>query len=261
MNRDPFDTDQQTVDTEQEAFDAGRPSLDLHQETFDTPPDRPPRPKALVEILVFLFLIVPSLVLSLFITGQATAGFVLVAVSTILRDLALLSLIFYFAWRNQEPLGRLGWRYETLDGDIVWGFLLYVPLLVVVSLLEQAFSSAGLSEPSQPATSEFRFVGTGQLALAAILVVVVAVSEETIFRGYIFLRLRAVLGSTTAAVLLTSAIFSIGHGYEGSLGMATVGVMGLIFNLIYLWRKSLVTPMILHFLQDFIAIVVAPFLQ
>jgi membrane protease YdiL (CAAX protease family) len=233
----------------------------MNQETFETPPDRPPWTKALVEVLVFLFLIVPSLVLSLFVTGQASAGFVLLAVSTILRDLALVSLIFYFAWRDQEPLGRLGWRYENLDWDLLWGFLLYVPFVFLVGLVEQAFSAAGLSQPSTPAAAQFKISGTGQLTLAVVMVIVVAISEETIFRGYIFLRLRTVTGNTTVAVLLASGIFAIGHGYEGSLGMATVGVMGLLLNLVYLWRKSLVAPMVLHFLQDFLAIVLAPYLQ
>ncbi len=252
---------QETWDTDEEALSTIPEPLDLRQETFDTPPDRPPWTKALLELLVFLFLIVPSMVLSFFVTREAGTGFILIAISTILRDLALLSLIFYFAWRDQEPLGRLGWRYETLDGDIVWGFVLYLPLVAVVSLAEQGFSAVGLSGPATPPAARFQFIGTGQLALAVALVLVVAISEETIFRGYIFLRLRTVTGNTAVAVLLASIIFAIGHGYEGSLGMATVGFMGLLFNLIYLWRKSLVTPMILHFLQDFLAVVVAPFLQ
>ncbi len=252
---------QEAWDTDEEALGTIPEPLDLRQEAFDTPPDRPPRPKALVELLVFLFLIVPSMALSFFATHQANLSFPVVALSTILRDLALLALIFYFAWRDREPLGRLGWRYETLDGDIVWGFVLYVPLVVVVSLAEQGFRAAGLSGPAAPPEARFHFVGAGQLALAVALVLVVAISEETIFRGYIFLRLRTVTGSTAVAVLLASIIFAIGHGYEGPLGVATVGFMGLLFNLIYLWRKSLVTPMILHFLQDFLAVVVAPFLQ
>jgi membrane protease YdiL (CAAX protease family) len=257
------DPDQETIGTPEDVCDKVRPELELHQEAFDTPPDRPPWKMATVEVSVFLFLIVPTMVLSLFISsGRAGSGnFVLVATATILRDLALLSLIFYFAWRDREPLGRLGWRYETMDGDIVWGFVLYVPLLLVVGLVEQALRSAGLSQPSQSAGAQFHFTGSGQLALAVLLVIVVAICEETIFRGYIFLRLRTVTTSTTAAVLLASAFFAIGHGYEGSLGMATVGFMGLLFNLIYLWRKSLIAPMILHFLQDFIAIVIVPFLK
>ena len=49
------------------------------------------------EVAVFLFLIVPSLVLSFFAVQQGTMSFVLVAISTILRDLALVSLILFFS--------------------------------------------------------------------------------------------------------------------------------------------------------------------
>ena len=88
------------------------------------------------------------------------------------------------------------------------------------------------------------------------LVIVVAVSEETIFRGYLILRLKAVTGSAAAAVIISSIIFSLGHGYEGLGGAVTVGVMGAVFAVIYLWRKSLIAPITMHFLQDFIALVV-----
>jgi len=40
--------------------------------------------------------------------------------------------------------------------------------------------------------------------------------------------------------------------------VVTVGVMGLVFALVYLWRQSLVAPMVMHFLQDFIGIVLLP---
>ena len=56
--------------------------------------------------------------------------------------------------------------------------------------------------------------------------------------------------------LVSALIFSLGHGYEGTAGVITVIYMGLTFALIYLWRGSLVAPVIMHFLQDFIGIVV-----
>jgi membrane protease YdiL (CAAX protease family) len=90
------------------------------------------------------------------------------------------------------------------------------------------------------------------------LVTVVAISEETIFRGYLILRFQALAGGVGWAVLLSALIFSLGHGYEGSAGVVTVGVMGLVFALTYVWRKSLVMPMTIHFLQDIVTIVVLP---
>ena len=97
--------------------------------------------------------------------------------------------------------------------------------------------------------------------LALVLVAVVALAEETIFRGYLLLRFQSVLRSTTAAVLLSSTVFAVGHGYEGSAGLVTVGVMGVAFALVYLWRGSLVAPMVMHFLQDFLGIVLLPLLR
>ena len=92
------------------------------------------------------------------------------------------------------------------------------------------------------------------------MIVVVAFAEETIFRGYLILRFKAVTGSLPAAILLSAVVFSLGHGYEGSAGVITVGVMGLLFALVYVWRQSLVAPMAMHFLQDFISIVLLPIL-
>jgi hypothetical protein len=61
----------------------------------------PGRKEQCVELLVFLFLIVPSMVLSFFAVKQGSLGFVLVAVATICRDLGLVSLILFFMWRNE----------------------------------------------------------------------------------------------------------------------------------------------------------------
>ena len=215
------------------------------------------RKEATIEVCVFLFLIVPSLALSFFVGGgsERRLDFTFLAVSTIFRDLALVSLIFFFLWRNGEPVRALGWRYQALDTDILLGFVLYLPFVTVISVVEQLLRAAGLTAPAQPGSSFFRLQGQGDLALAVVLVIVVAISEETIFRGYLTLRLRAATGSTPAAVVLASVIFALGHGYEGSLGVVTIGVMGLLLNLIYLWRKSLVAPIVMHFIQNFIAII------
>jgi membrane protease YdiL (CAAX protease family) len=98
--------------------------------------------------------------------------------------------------------------------------------------------------------------GEGEIILAAVLVGVVALAEEIIFRGYLLLRFQGLKLPPSWAALLSTFIFSLGHGYEGSSGLLTVGAMGLFFALVYLWRRSLVAPIIMHFLQDFISIVI-----
>jgi membrane protease YdiL (CAAX protease family) len=213
-----------------------------------------------IEVSVFLFLILPSMALSFFAIKQGSLGFVLVAISAILRDLALVSLILFFIWRNREPASRIGWTFKNSKKEIGLGIVLFIPLSFGTGLLENGLQAVGFSVPSTPLPSFLAARGMVEFLLALVLVVIVALAEETIFRGYLILRFKDVTASPTAAVLLSAAIFSLGHGYEGSAGVVTVGVMGMVFALIYMWRKSLVAPIVMHFLQDFIGIVLLPLL-
>jgi hypothetical protein len=86
------------------------------------------RTKELAEVSVFLFLIVPSMVLSFFVIKQGSLSFVLVAFATILRDLALVSLILFFVWRNGEPVNWIGLTFKNVWKEIGLGIGLYIPL-------------------------------------------------------------------------------------------------------------------------------------
>ena len=213
-----------------------------------------------LEVLVFLFLIVPSMALSFFVVRQGTLGFVFTAFVVMLRDLAMVSLILFFLWRNGEPWESLGWNYRNGWKDVALGIALFLPMFFAAGLLEHALQAAGLSAPATPLPSFLEARGGGELLLAFFLVVIVAIAEETIFRGYLLLRFRAIKLSLPWAAVLSAVIFSLGHGYEGTSGVVTVGAMGLTFAVIYLWRHSLVAPMVMHFLQDFTSIVLAPWL-
>ncbi len=218
------------------------------------------RKEQFLEISVFLFLIVPSMALSFFAMKQGSLSFSLSAVATILRDLSLVSLILFFLWRNREPVRLIGWNFRNFWKEFLWGVVLFFPFFSISALLENALHAAGFSIPSTPLPTFLSPQGPMEILLALFLVVVVAVAEETIFRGYLILRFRALL-NTPAAVLLSAAVFSLGHGYEGTAGLVTVGFLGLVFALVFQWRRSLVAPMVMHFLQDFTVIVLPPLLR
>ncbi len=214
-----------------------------------------------IEVSVFLFLIVPSMVFSFFAVRQGSLSFVLVAFATILRDLALVSLILFFIWRNSEPIDWIGWTFKNVWKEIALGVGLFIPLFFTSGLLESALLAVGFSSPSTPLPSLSATGGMAESLLGFILVIIVAIAEETIFRGYLILRLKAITAGPATAVLLSAVIFSLGHGFEGSAGVVTVGFMGLVFALVYMWRKSLIAPVVMHFFQDFIGIVLVPLLS
>ena len=210
------------------------------------------------ELFVFLLLIVPSMILSFFVVKTGTLGFVTTAFATILRDSGLVALVWLFLSKNGEPLASIGLNNRGRRREIVLGGALYVVLAPVVGGVESLLHAAGMAEPSTRLPDFLTVTGNAELILAVILVAVVAIAEEIIFRGYLIRRITQITGSTGAAVALSSILFAFGHGYEGTIGVITVGVTGLCFALVYLWRGSLVAPVTMHFILDFTGIVAMP---
>jgi membrane protease YdiL (CAAX protease family) len=225
-------------------------------------PDQAERRAQFIEVVIFLFLIVPSMVMSFFVVRQGAVNFLFVSIATIIRDLSLISLIFYFVWRNREGFKSLGWTFDNGWWDIFLGIVLFFPVSFAAGVLDGALRHAGFSAPSTPLPAFVDVKGGGEIIIAFIMVCVVAVAEETIFRGYLLLRFQKGLQMAPfGAAVLSAVIFSLGHGYEGTSGVVTVAFLGLVLALVYQWRGSLVAPMIIHFLQDFSGIVLPPLLS
>jgi membrane protease YdiL (CAAX protease family) len=211
-----------------------------------------------LEVLVFLFLILPSIGLSFFIIKQGHINFGLTVAATVLRDLGLVILILFFLWRNGERLSVIGWNFRKRWLDVVLGVVLFPAMFFGAGILDNVLKMMGFTAPATPLPILKPSLNVFHLILGVIFVAIVAVAEETIFRGYLILRFRNTTRSWGWAVFLSALVFSFGHGYEGSAGVITVGAMGVFFALTYIWRRSLVLPITLHFLQDFLSIILVP---
>jgi len=231
-----------------------------HPTAKNVPPDVSTRQERIFEVCVFLFLIVPSMSLSFLLLRQGSLSFPITAAATILRDLALVTLIVFFLWRNGESKDQVGWRFGGVK-DILLGIVLFVVVFYGAAYLDQMLLRLGFTSPAASLPKFLTPNGPGEEALAVVLVIVVAIAEEVIFRGYLILRFTEITGSTAAAILLSSAIFGGGGGGEGSAGVIMVGFLGLAFSLVYLWTGSLTAPILMHFLQDFLGIVLVPLLK
>ncbi len=217
---------------------------------------RPATRRDRLELFVFLLLIVPAIA-SGFVLTEARESFVVTALATMFHDLGLAALVVFFAWSSGDGLSAIGWTSRRLPRELAIGALLYVPMIAMLAVFGAALGASGLRAPTSPPPSLVAR-SPADLSLATVLVVVVAVTEETIFRGYLLLRLRAITRSTGTAIALSAIIFASGHAYSGPLGVALIAVLAVFLSLVYLWRRSLVAPIVLHFLQDFIGLVLAP---
>jgi membrane protease YdiL (CAAX protease family) len=226
-------------------------------ELFNSSSRAPAKKVQAVEVAVFLSLILPSGLLSAAATEPENLTFLLVAGSTILNDIPLLCLVLYFVWRNRETFLSIGLALRGWWKEAVFGAVLFVPLTLGMGLVGRLIRAAGLSVPQEP-PSFLIPSGGGQITIAFLFLVVVAVSEEVIFRGYLIRRFTALTRNPIIALLISTAVFAMGHGYERAGGVVGVGILGLIFGAVYLWRGNLIAPMVMHFIQDFIGIILVP---
>jgi membrane protease YdiL (CAAX protease family) len=214
-----------------------------------------------IEILIFISLILPAIILSSFQDSEVEADFIRVSISTIFKDISLVALILFFIWRNKEPVQSIGWSFKNGWIEIGLGLLLFFPMIYAAGFLENILFRRDITSPAAEIPDYLLPVGWGERTLAILLIFIVSVAEETIFRGYLFLRFKNIFRNPYWAVAASTLLFALGHGYEGTRGVITVGFMGLIFALIYLWRKSLLAPITMHFLQNFIGIILYPLLS
>ena len=70
--------------------------------------------------------------------------------------------------------------------------------------------------------------------------------EELVFRGYLQRQLRALSGSVSIAVLSQGIVFALMHAYQGWLPVIQIGIIGVLFGTLAVWRKTLRPGMIAH---------------
>jgi membrane protease YdiL (CAAX protease family) len=87
------------------------------------------------------------------------------------------------------------------------------------------------------------------------------ICEETIFRGYLQQQFIAVTKSVPAGILLSAAVFGIGHAYEGLRMILPVGLYGVMFGVLSYWRRSVRPGMIAHAWHDALIGIVVSFLR
>jgi membrane-associated protease RseP (regulator of RpoE activity) len=98
----------------------------------------------------------------------------------------------------------------------------------------------------------------GSLAALAVMAVMACVwapvAEELFFRRFV-LRALAERFALPAAIALQAFVFAILHDY-GGMHLAAIFVLGLAMGGLYAWRKTILTSMILHMLQNTLAVTV-----
>ncbi len=138
-------------------------------------------------------------------------------------------------------------RVEPVVQGLTWGFagpllLCLLGINVLYHTYLQNFLGAAVDETT---------FGLNKLSPLVILIICVqpAIVEELFFRHLALGLLRWQMGKH-GAVLVSSVMFALAH-IGAPLSMPVLGLLGMAFGYVRLYSRSLVLPMLMHFLHNF----------
>jgi uncharacterized protein len=87
-----------------------------------------------------------------------------------------------------------------------------------------------------------------------------AIGEELLFRAFVFSQLNRIIGNKSLViVIISAALFSLPHLYQGTAGLLTTFIFGFGFALIYMKFKNIWINIIVHGLIDTIFLTLSYF--
>jgi uncharacterized protein len=147
------------------------------------------------------------------------------------------------------PAGKL---LQFGPGDVVWGLLATIPLLLVLDWMLRS-SAAPVRNLVNLVTDQLGpLVARCTLLELGCLAAVAGISEEVLFRGVLQAGLGAWLPQS-GALLVASMFFGLVHA-ASRVYVLFATIMGLYLGILFLFQSSLVPPILAHALYDFAAL-------
>ncbi len=157
----------------------------------------------------------------------------------------LLTVWLFCRFIDRRSLSALGFKFDLrARRDLISGLLWGVGLMSAVFLLLLVYGEIEIVEVSfNPAS----------LMNIAVVMALVAVGEEMVFRGYLLASLMESMNKYVALIAIAS-LFSLSHimGPNPSVfGLINIILGGLLLGIYYIHRRNLWFPIGLHFTWNF----------
>lgn len=145
---------------------------------------------------------------------------------------------------DRKSIESLGLAWDGYQGDALYGFLWGIGLIGAGFVGLWATGYLSITAVS---------VNPGMILLYLFFFILVAISEELVFRGYILNNLMDSM-PYYHALGISAVIFAIMHGVNPNVtitGMINIFLAGMLFGIYYIHRGNLYFPIMLHLSWNF----------
>ncbi|MFZ0470698.1 MAG: CPBP family intramembrane glutamic endopeptidase [Thiogranum sp.] len=206
------------------------------------------RRRAWLEVLLLLLIVAVS-GLAVGMLGELFAGGLPAPVLLILQGVVIILVLTLLLARAGQ-----GWRDVGLHpmqrGDVGRALLLLITCIGanLLVLLIVFLTAPGPAHEHMNRLQDIAAIVSDGLPFAAVAftMLFVGVYEELTARGFLLARCLTAFDSVWAPVLVSSALFGLGHIYQGWIGVAQTTVIGVIFAIFTLRWATLWPAIMAH---------------
>jgi membrane protease YdiL (CAAX protease family) len=196
-------------------------------------------------------LLVATLLVAIGMPHQTESGGLALpyVVTVTLIDTALLIvLMIFFTRRRRESISSLWLGTRPVAGEIGYGLAL-VPVIfltVIVLLNTMRMGAPWLHNVEVNPLEQLATGSTGEALLFGVVVIIAGGVREELVRAFLLRRFEQHLGGAAVGVVVLGVAFGLGHFNQGLDAVITTGVLGVLWSIVYLRRRSSIAPIVSH---------------
>ncbi len=209
-------------------------------------------------LLILFFTLIPmvldfsmgSLIFKLFLYGIMLVFFVYKLKDIIFRESDGEDSLILCLRRNYDSIFDVANIYQI--SFIVIANILFVALVFFVLTY---LSNLSVIQFDSHLFGDFSFLSADILFLYLLTVVILSpIIEELLFRGIFLRRFNQELDNLTFAIIISSVLFGLCHGFGGILGAI---LFGICVSILYVKSGNILVPIFAHFLNNLISFLLA----
>jgi membrane protease YdiL (CAAX protease family) len=176
-----------------------------------------------------------------------------------LKAAVILAAVWLLLRASGEGLADLGLRSHGWGSTLLRGALLGLGIFVAETVLLNPLVAALLGGGGTAPAVKALFRDPREAPYWVVAAVVVGGFAEELERAFVLTRFERLFGPTGLALALAgdSVLFGLGHLYQGATAAVASGFTGLLFALVFLWRRRVGDAMVAHAAFDLVGVAAA----
>jgi uncharacterized protein len=182
------------------------------------------------------------------VSASGSPSLPFVATLLLTDTVVLVALMVGISWIHGDRVSDLWIGHRPIVREALLGLSFVPAIVLVVALLLAGMRAAAPwlhNVPDNPLEG-LAAGGTPDAILFGLVAIIAGGVREELQRAFLLTRFERHLGGTTVGVVVLTVAFGLGHLLQGwDAGIAT-GLLGLMWAVMYVRRRSSVAPVVSH---------------